>query len=175
MTASVAYLPGTFDPPTRGHMDLALRAAALFDRVVVGVVDGDGATWFTADERVALWQASLRDASAPQRERIAVETFSGLAVRAAQQAGARVLVRGARSMTDWEYELRMAQANRHLAGDLDTIVLPPSAAVETISGTLVREVVRLGGDPAAWVSPSVARALAERRAARATLHSSKQK
>jgi pantetheine-phosphate adenylyltransferase len=148
----VAVFAGSFDPVTAGHVDLALRALALADRLVVAVaVNASKQPMFTLDERTAM----VRDA------------LDGLLVRFAQDAGATLLVRGLRDGSDFDYEAPMAQMNRHvsaLAGGaaVDTAFLAPSPAVAFVSSTLVREVARLGGDVGALVPPNVAAALARR-------------
>ena len=160
-SATIAYFPGTFDPVTRGHVDLVRRGVDLFGGVIVGVVLDHGAPLFAGARRVALMEAVLQAQGLLGRG-AEVEGFRGLAVEAARARGAGALLRGVRGVRDWEYELTMAHANRSLAPEIDTVVLPPSTGVAEISGTLVREVSRLGGDVSGWVHPLVAQALAER-------------
>ncbi len=160
--ARVAVFAGSFDPVTAGHVDLALRALALADRVVVAVaVNASKQPMFTLEEREALARDAFEAAGAPPG-RVEVRRLDGLLVRFAQEAGATLLVRGLRNGSDFDYEAQMAQMNRHVAPALDTVFLAPSPAVGFVSSTLVREVSRLGGDVGALVPPNVAAALARR-------------
>lgn len=153
----VGLFAGSFDPPTFGHMDLVVRAAAVVDRLVLGIgVNADKTPWLAVPERVAL----LKEL-APSG--VDVLTFNGLAVEAARAAGARVLVRGVRSEADMAGELQMALANRRLAPEIETIVLVGSPEVAHISSRLVREVHASDGDVGLFVPPLVASALARRR------------
>jgi pantetheine-phosphate adenylyltransferase len=162
VSARVAVFAGSFDPVTAGHVDLALRALALADRLVVAVaVNASKQPMFTLEEREALVRDALDEAGAPAG-RVDVRRLDGLLVRFAQEAGATLLVRGLRNGSDFDYEAQMAQMNRHVAPALDTVFLAPSPAVGFVSSTLVREVSRLGGDVGALVPPNVAAALARR-------------
>lgn len=155
---TVALYPGSFDPPTNGHQDLIRRAALLADRLVVAVAVNPSKTPFLpAEDRLAL----LREVTAGLPN-VTVERFDGLVVDFARRIGATLVVRGARSAGDFEYEQGMAVMNRHLHPDLDTAILVPSPAFGHVSGTLVREVARLGGDVGGLVPPAVAKALADR-------------
>jgi pantetheine-phosphate adenylyltransferase len=156
MTVAVVY-PGSFDPVTNGHLDVIERAAEGFDRVVVAVLRNvSKRPLFTLDERLDL----LRDATAalPGVEVIA---FEGLLVDVCRDLGVGLIVKGLRAAADFEYELRMAQMNRHLAG-VDTLFLPTSPAWSYLSSSLVKEVARFGGDVADLVPPAVAALLRER-------------
>ena len=153
MSDTTAVFAGTFDPVTNGHADLLRRARRLFPRVVVAVVEGSD-TMFTTAERIALLREVLADLDG-----LVIEGFRGLVVEYARGHGARVLIRGMRSFQDWDYETQMAYANRGLADEIDTVFLPPSPGMTSISSTLVREVARLGGDVAAWVPAPVVAAL----------------
>jgi len=159
MSDRVALFPGTFDPVTRGHVDVVRRGAALFDRLVVAVAVGGKSTWFPVEERVALVRAAVGDL-----RNVEVVPFDGLLVEFARRHGARALLRGVRTYQDWEYELRMLQMNRHLAPELETVFLAPAVEWAYVSSTLVREVSALGGDLTDLVPPAVAAALARRRA-----------
>lgn len=159
MADRVALFPGTFDPVTRGHVDVVRRGAALFDRLVVAVAAGGKSTWLPVGERVALVREAVADVG-----NVEVVPFDGLLVEAARRYGARALLRGVRSYQDWEYELRMLQMNRHLAPELETVFLAPAVEWAFVSSTLVREVSALGGDLTGLVPPGVAAALARRRA-----------
>lgn len=158
----VAVFAGSFDPVTAGHVDLALRALAVADRLVVAVaVNASKQPMFTLEERESLVRDALAGAGAGEG-RVSVRRLDGLLVRFAQEAGATLLVRGLRNGGDFDYEAQMAQMNRHVAPELDTVFLAPSPAVGFVSSTLVREVSRLGGDVGALVPPNVAAALARR-------------
>ena len=153
-----AVFPGTFDPITLGHEDMLRRACALFDRVIVAVaLAHHKKTLFTFDERLALARAALADL--PNVETLA---FDGLVTEFASAQGARVMVRGLRSGTDFDYEFQLAGMNRHLRPELETVFLTPSAGVQHISSTLVREIATLGGRVDALVSPGVLQALRAR-------------
>jgi len=157
---TVALYPGSFDPPTNGHQDLIRRAALLADRLVVAVAVNPSKTPFLpADDRVTLLRAVA--AGLPN---VTVDRFDGLVVDYARRIGATLLIRGARSAGDFEYEQRMAAMNRHLLPSLDTALLVPAPALGHVSGTLVREVARLGGDIGGLVPPPVAALLAGRAA-----------
>jgi len=159
MSPRVALFAGTFDPVTNGHTDLVQRAVRLFDRVVVSVSAKGRQTLFTTEERVALFEAAIAGL-----ERVVVEAFDGLVVEQARRHGATVMVRGIRSFQDWDYEMQMAYANRGLQPDLDTVFLPPTAGMTSVSSSLVREVAALGGDVSGWVPAGVAQAIAAKRA-----------
>ena len=147
----IAVYPGTFDPITLGHEDIVRRAARLFDQVVIAVATAHHKkTLFTLDERLALTRETLADL--PQ---VRVEPFTGLVTVFAQAQGARVMVRGVRGVTDFDYEAQLAGMNRALVPEVDTVYLNPSAATQHISSTLVREIGTLGGDVAQFVSPGV--------------------
>ncbi|MDA1195165.1 MAG: pantetheine-phosphate adenylyltransferase [Planctomycetota bacterium] len=157
---TTAMLAGTFDPVTHGHLDLVRRACRLFPRVVVAVARGGKRTLFTPEERLALVRAALADLDDVGGAQAVL--FDGLVVEAARAQGAGVLVRGMRGFQDWDRELQMAYANRGLAAEIDTLFLPPSAGLASVSSSLVREVAALGGDVSAWVPACVTRALQER-------------
>ena len=147
----LAICPGSFDPLTVGHVDLVVRAAALFDRVVVAIlVNSDKSPLFTQAERVAI----VREVFAPVKN-VDVEAFDGLLVDYADRRGADALVRGLRSATDTDYELSMSLMNRHLKPSVDTVFLPTAASVAHVSSRLVKEVWRLGGDVRGLVPPAV--------------------
>lgn len=149
-----ALFPGTFDPVTLGHLDLVERALRVFDAVVVGVSARGRETLLPLEARVALLRAAVAGWPA-----VRVQPFSGLVVHFARAQGATALLRGVRGLGDWEVELQMATANRHLGGGLETVFLPPSPGTARVSSSLVREVHALGGDVAAWVPPGVVAAL----------------
>ena len=153
MKPVIAVYPGTFDPITRGHEDIVRRAAALFDQVIVAVaVAHHKKTMFTLDERMDMVREVFVDAP-----NIQAQPFSGLTRDFVRQHHAKVMVRGVRSMTDFDYELQLAGMNRHLMDDVDTVFLAPQAQFQSLSSTLVREIALLGqpADTKALVSPTV--------------------
>ena len=146
-----AVYPGTFDPITRGHEDLVRRAARLFDHVVVAVADSRGKRpFFSMDERVQMG----KDVLAPY-DNIEVVGFSGLLMDFLRQHGARIILRGLRAVSDFEYEFQMAGMNRQLYGDVETVFLTPSEQYMFISATIVREIASLGGDVTPFVNPLI--------------------
>ena len=154
---SVVY-PGTFDPVTNGHCDLILRAARLFDRVVVAVAADTAKTpAFTTEERVYLVQQVVQD-----RENVEVVSFAGLLVNFTRQLGVSVIMRGLRAVSDFEFEFQLAGMNRRMAPDIETLFLTPDERFAYISSSLVREISRLGGDVTPFVAPVVQAALRER-------------
>ena len=154
---TVVY-PGTFDPFTRGHEDLARRAARLFERVVIGVAVSEAKKpFFDADERVAIVREVLADL-----RNIDVQPFSSLLMDFVNAQGAQAVLRGLRAVSDFEYEFQMAGMNRKLYPEVETLFLTPSEQYMFISATIVREVARFGGDVSSFVHPSVAARLAAR-------------
>lgn len=153
MTA--ALCPGSFDPPTNGHIDVVERCLKVFDRVVVAVVSNPSKQpLFDVDERVAMIEAAFG-------ERVEVRSFEGLLVDFARVMGVDVIVKGLRAVGDFDYELQMAQMNRTLA-EVDTVFLPTNPEWSYLSSSLVREVARLGGEYRGLVPSHVAAALEER-------------
>ena len=154
MTASTcltAVYPGTFDPMTLGHEDLMRRASRLFDRLVVAVAAGHHKqTMFTVDERLEIATALAR-----QYPNVEVVAFRGLLRDFVVDIGGKVVVRGLRAVSDFEYEFQMAGMNRQLMPDVETVFLTPSDQFQFVSGTFVREIATLGGDVSKFVSPSV--------------------
>ena len=155
----IAVYSGTFDPLTLGHEDVVNRAAQMFDKVVVAVAAAHHKkTLFTLDERLALAQEVTQDLG-----NVSVVPFSGLLYDFVRSQNARVIVRGLRSVTDYDYETQMAGMNRHLAPEVDTVFFHTSASVQHISSTLVREISTLGGKVEGLVSPAVLKALQAKR------------
>jgi len=158
MTVSAMY-PGTFDPITLGHEDLVRRASRLFDTVIVAIAahTGEKAPMFTFNERVELANAALGDI-----ENVEVTGYDGLTVDFARKHDLAVIIRGLRAVSDFEYEFQLANMNRHLTEEVETVFLTPTEKYTFISSSLVREVASLGGDVSEFVSPKVKRALLER-------------
>lgn len=153
-----ALYPGTFDPITNGHTDLVRRAARLFDKVVLAVAaNPEKQPMFTLEERMALAREVVADIKG-----VSVEGFDDLLIDCAQRHNARVILRGLRAVSDFEYEFQMAGMNKRLAPDIETAFLPASERDTFISASLVKEVAKLGGDVAAFVHPRVAAALSEK-------------
>ncbi|HAF43609.1 MAG TPA: pantetheine-phosphate adenylyltransferase [Gallionellaceae bacterium] len=143
--------PGTFDPITRGHEDVVRRAAGLFGEVVVAVAASRSATLFTLDERVAMAREVFAGYS-----NVKVEGFDSLLMSYVIAQNARVVLRGLRAVSDFEYEFQMAGMNRTLHPDIETVFLTPAEQYTFISASIVREIARFGGDVSKFVSPSVA-------------------
>ena len=157
---TVALYPGSFDPITLGHLDVVRRALGVFDRVVVAVLANSAkAPRLPVATRVDVIAEAVRDAGLPA-DRVAVVTFEGLTVDAARAHGATAIVRGLRSTADFEAELQLAQNNRRLAPDLDTVCFITAPEHASISSSLVREIAALGGDVSSMVPPAAAAALA---------------
>jgi pantetheine-phosphate adenylyltransferase len=147
----IAVYPGTFDPITLGHEDIVRRAADLFDEVIVAVAGSTNKnTLFSLDERVALAKNVFEHA-----DNIHVGGFSGLLMQFVQDQGAKMVIRGLRATSDFEYEFQLAGMNRKLYPQFETLFLTPSEQFMFISSSLVREVATLGGDVQAFVSPTV--------------------
>jgi len=154
MKARAVY-PGTFDPVTYGHIDLIKRALRIFDEVTVAVAHNPSkAPLFSVEERVRL----LRNATKSLR-RLTIDPFDGLVVDYVRRKRCRVVIRGLRMLSDFEYEFQMALTNRKLAGDVETIFLMPSESYSYLSARLIKEAAELGADLRAFVPPAVAVAL----------------
>lgn len=154
----IAVYPGTFDPITLGHEDIVRRAADLFDEVIVAVAGSTNKkTLFNLDERVTLAKAVFQNA-----DNIKVVGFSGLLMQFVQDQGAKMVIRGLRAASDFEYEFQLAGMNRKLYPQFETLFLTPSEQFMFISSSLVREVAVLGGDVHAFVSPLVEDAINEK-------------
>lgn len=155
--------PGTFDPPTLGHQDIIGRAARLADHLVVGVgVNPAKNPLFSLEERIALVEAEVAAIAKPGLARITVQPFSGLLVHFAQAQGARIIVRGLRDVTDLSYESQMASMNASMAPEVETVFLLADGATQAIAATHVRDIARMGGNVAPFVSPRVAGALRQK-------------
>ena len=151
-----AVYPGTFDPLTRGHEDLVRRASKLFDHLVLGVADSRAKrTFFTLQERIDMAREILADV-----KNLSVVGFTGLLTEFVRQQDARVVLRGLRAVSDFEYEFQLAGMNRALNPEFETVFLTPGEQHMFISATLVREIATLGGDVSKFVDPTVRARLA---------------
>lgn len=156
--AKVAVYAGSFDPVTNGHMDVIDRAAALFSKLIVAVgIHPTRRPLFSADERLGLLREVTRN-----HENVEVLSFGGLLIDFCRSAGARVIVRGLRAATDFEYELQIAHANADMEPDVDTIFLPTRTNYGFVSASLVREIASHGGDVSRYAPPAVITALQEK-------------
>lgn len=159
MAERVGVYPGTFDPITLGHMDIIRRASKVVDRLIVAVAENDGKQpLFTTEDRVAMIlhdTAELRDKGAT----IEVHPFRSLLIHFAHEVGAKVLIRGLRAVSDFEYEFQMASMNSRLDPEIETLFLTASERQQFISSRFVKEIARLGGDISSFVSPAVNRKL----------------
>ena len=161
MGERIALYPGSFDPVTRGHLDILERACLVFDRVVVGVLDNPSKSpLFSTEERVDLMRRSIDDPV-----QVAVQTFDGLTVDFAQRVGAIAIVRGLRVTSDFENEFQMTLMNRRLNPDVHTVFLMTSFSNVFISSSIIKEVFRLGGAIDEAVPPASAEALRRKFAA----------
>ena len=153
-----AVYPGTFDPITRGHEDLVRRAARLFDQVVVAIAISSGKSpFFTLEERVKMAEQVLSDCP-----NVEVIPFSGLLMDFLQQHNARIILRGLRAASDFEYEFQMAGMNRSMYPDVETLFMTPSEQYMFVSATIVREIALLGGKADKFVHPTVAQRLRDK-------------
>jgi pantetheine-phosphate adenylyltransferase len=154
-----AIYPGSFDPITLGHVDVALRAARIFDELVLAVYEGSDkpGALFTVAERLAMAREALVGV-----DNVVVDSFSGLTVEYARAKGATTIVRGLRAVSDFEYEFKLAHMNEHLAPEIEVVCLMTSARYSFISSSLIREVASLGGDVDGLVPEHVREALLRR-------------
>ena len=153
-----AVYPGTFDPLTRGHEDLVRRASRLFDTIILGIAESRAKrTYFTLEERIEIARDVLADV-----KNVQVVGFEGLLIDFVRKHGARVVLRGLRAVSDFEYEFQLASMNRHLIPEAETLFLTPAEQYSFISSSLVREIARLGGDVSGFVHPAVQQALRQR-------------
>lgn len=153
-----AVYPGSFDPCTKGHLDIIRRASGLFDEVIVGVLYNSAKTpLFSIDERVNILKEVTKGI-----ENVRIEAFAGLSVDFVRKCNAQVIIRGLRAITDFEFELQMAQTNRVLAPDIDTMFLTTSLEYAYLSSTTVKEVASFGADLTEFVPPYVLLKLKEK-------------
>ncbi|MGE3174839.1 MAG: pantetheine-phosphate adenylyltransferase [Planctomycetota bacterium] len=153
-----AIYPGSFDPVTRGHLDLVQRALPLFDRLTVAVaINRQKTPTFAPEERAEMLREVL-----PKDPRLQVTTFHGLVVDFCRQQGISAILRGVRTVTDFEYEYQMALTNRHLRPEIETVFVMPSAEYSFVSSSLIKEIVRNGGDVGTFLPSAVERRLRDR-------------
>ncbi len=151
----IAVYPGTFDPITNGHEDVIRRGAAIFDELIVGIADNpDKEPLFSRDERLQLIRHVVGDL-----DNVKIDTFEGLSVEYARKVGARVLFRGIRTVTDFEYEYHLALINRTFAEEIETVFVMPCEEYSFITARHIREAVKLGADVSALVNKAVSEAL----------------
>ena len=154
MSATAIY-PGTFDPVTRGHIDICQRALTMFDRVVIGVADSPAKQpFFDINERLDMLQTVFAD-----DDRFEIRRFSGLLIDFARESGAEVIIRGLRAISDFEYEVQLAGMNRSLAPEIETVFLTAAQRYAFVSSSLVREIARLDGDVSEFLHPEILRRL----------------
>ena len=154
----IAIYPGTFDPVTRGHMDICERALKMFDQVVIGVADSLAKEpFFDIDERTDLLNTVFKDSPG-----IIIKPFSGLLIDFAREADAEVIIRGLRAISDFEYEVQLAGMNRSLADEIETVFLTAAQRYAFVSSSLVREIAGLGGDVSEFLHPEVLHRLTDK-------------
>ena len=147
----IGLYPGTFDPVTRGHLDIITRSAKLVDKLVIGVLPNQAKKpWFSVEERMELIRKCTSDIS-----NVEVKSFDGLTVDFGKQLGASVIVRGLRAITDFEYELQIAQINHKLSPELDTVFFTTNVEYSYVSSSIVKEVASYGGDISSFVAPQI--------------------
>ena len=155
---TTAVYPGSFDPVTNGHLDVISRGAELFDKVIVGVLhNSTKSPLFSVEERVRILNEAIKDLT-----NVEIVAFSGLSVDFARQCKAKVIIRGLRAITDFEYELQMAQTNRVLAPDVDTVFLTTSLEYAYLSSTIMKEVANFGGDLSKFAPSEITEAVEEK-------------
>ena len=148
---TIAVYPGTFDPLTRGHQDIVRRASDLFEKIILGVAESPNKNpFFTLDERVSIAKEVF-----DKNQQVTVYGFTGLLRDFLYQQKAKVIIRGLRAVSDFEFEFQMAGMNRHLMPEIETVFLTPSEQYQFISGTIVREIAVLGGDVSEFLYPTV--------------------
>ena len=156
----IGLYPGTFDPLTLGHVDIITRAAALVDRLVIGVaINRDKGPLFSLEERCAMIEVEAQALSARTGVEIVVHPFENLLIDCARDVGAQIIIRGLRAVTDFEYEFQMVGMNRAMDDKIETVFLMAEARHQAIASKLVKEIARLGGDVTKFVSPAIKGAL----------------
>ncbi len=159
--AGIAIYPGTFDPVTRGHIDIVRRALKMFDRVIIGVADSPAKKpFFNLEERLDMLQTVFAG-----EENLQVKPFSGLLINFARECEAAIIVRGLRAISDFEYEVQLAGMNRSLAPEIETVFLTASQPFAFVSSSLVREIARLDGDVSEFLHPLILQRLIDKQKA----------
>jgi pantetheine-phosphate adenylyltransferase len=161
MAERIGLYPGTFDPVTNGHMDIITRASGVVDRLIVAVaVNAGKGPMFSLDERVELLRGALKALNNGLAGRIEIRPFQSLLIHFAESVGAKVIIRGLRAVSDFDYEFQMAGMNRRLDPNIETVFLMASETNQFISSRFVKEIARLGGDIGHFVSPRVVQRVA---------------
>lgn len=156
--ARVAIYPGTFDPVTCGHRDICERGLAMFDEIVVAVADNPlKKPFFSLQERLDMLTLVFKD-----EPRITAKPFSGMLIEFARQSESRIVIRGLRAISDFEYEVQLAGMNRSLAPEIETVFMTAAEKYKFVSSSLVREIARLGGDISEFIHPEIHRRLVEK-------------
>ena len=156
--ANIAIYPGTFDPVTRGHIDITERALKMFDHIVIGVADSLAKQpFFDIDERLDMLEVVFAD-----NPNISIKPFSGLLIDFARESGAGVIIRGLRAISDFEYEVQLAGMNRSLAHEIETVFLTAAQRYAFVSSSLVREIARLEGDVSKFLHPDTLQKLTDK-------------
>lgn len=154
----IGIYPGSFDPVTNGHLDIIRRSASLVDILIVGILENPNKkALFAVEERIALLQESCKDI-----ENLQIEAFSGLLVDFAKEKGADLIIRGLRALTDFEYELQMAQINKNLYPNIETIFLATNVKYSFLSSSAIKEVAKFGGDISLFAPTIVAEAITKK-------------
>jgi len=157
------FYSGSFDPLTHGHTDIIVRAMTVVDELVIGIGIHPGKVpMFTAEERIAMIKADISELAEKHDVEVRVVTFDNLAVEAARDNGATVIIRGLRDGTDFDYEVQMAGMNSDMAPEIQTVFLASSSSVRHIAANLVRQIAKMGGDASHFVSDNVAKLLREK-------------
>lgn len=154
---SLAIYPGSFDPITKGHIDVLKKAAKVFDKVIIAVsINRNKKSLFTIEKRVELIRESIKNL-----ENVEIDYFEGLTAQYAKEKGANAIIRGLRAVSDFEYEMQMAQMNNSIYDEIETVFLVPKSKYNFISSSIVKEVSKLGGDIHKFVTPPVGKYLME--------------
>lgn len=162
--ARIGFYSGSFDPVTLGHTDVILRAAKIVDKLVVGIGTNPGKTpLFTAGERIEMLEAETKAVTKTTGTNISIITFHGLAIHAAHENNATIIIRGLRDGTDFDYEMQMSGMNHQMDANIETVFVSASPHVRHIAANLVRAVTLMGGDPSPFVSKAVAKRLLSKR------------
>lgn len=163
MVKRIALYPGTFDPPTLGHIDIVVHAVKLVDHLVIGIANNAAKTpLFNLEERVAIMREEVAGLSGPGKATIEVMSFQGLLMEFAGEVGAQMVVRGLRAVSDFEYEFQMVGMNHAMKSDVETVFLMADPQHQAIASRLVKEIAGLGGNVSPFVSGYVAGLLQQR-------------